>query len=50
MLGGARAVADSFPHCTYAMQDLQVLAGAQQLWIVADYSPHRKSAIQDVQS
>ena len=31
------------------MQDLQVLARAQQCWIVADYSRHRKSAIQDVQ-
>ena len=45
MLGDARAMAESSPHCTSAIQDLQVLAGAQQCWVVADYSPHRKSAI-----
>ena len=49
MLGGARAMAESFPHHKSAIQDLQVLVVAQQHWIVADYLLHHKSAIQDVQ-
>ena len=48
-LNSARAMADSSPHRASAMQDMQVLSGAQQRWIVVDYLPHRKSAIQDVQ-
>ena len=78
MLGGARAMGECSPHHKSAIQDLQVLdgaqqrstvlelwqilpptahlpckdlqvlAGAQQRWIVANYLPHRKTAIQDV--
>ena len=49
MLNSARAVADSSPYPTSSRQDLQVLARTQQHWIVADYLPHHKSVIQDVQ-
>ena len=75
----AAAVADSSPHRKSAIQDLQVLTGAQQCWIygrlfstlhichpgpagpdrssaalssagaVANYTPHRTSATQDLQ-
>ena len=49
MLGGARAMAESSPHHKSAIQDLQVLDGAQQcsaaleLWQIAPYTAHLPS-------